>query len=70
MYLEFKDTFHYYNGHLDRWHNAVDMLNDYIDQNPNGINEVEIISYRVVYLPDKQFSQTCILARLIGVKKR
>ena len=70
MYLEFKDSFHFVNGHFERWNDAVDMLNDYIDQNPNGRNEVEIISYKVVYLPDKQLTQTCILAHLIEPIKR
>ena len=70
MYLEFKDSFHYVNGHFERWNNAVDILNDYIEQNTNGRNEVEIISYRVVYLPDKQTTQTCILAHFIEVVKR
>lgn len=63
MYLEFKDTFHYYDGHLDRWHNAIDKLNDYIKQHPN--ERVEVLSYNTVYLPDKHFSQTCILASAI-----
>lgn len=70
MYLEFKDSFRLVKGHFERWEDAVDMLNDYIEQNPNGRNEVEIISYKVVYLPDKEFSQTCILARFIKTVKR
>lgn len=70
MYLEFKDSFRLVKGYFERCEYAVDMLNDYIEQNPNGRNEVEIISYKVVYLPDKEFSQTCILARLIEPVKR
>ena len=68
MFLEFKDTFHYFNGHLERWHNAIDKLNDYIQQHKR--EHVEIISYKVVYLPDKQFSQTCILALAVEPIRR
>ena len=68
MYLEFKDTFHYHDGHLERWHNAVDKLNDYIKQHPNEC--VEVLFYNTVYLPDKHFSQTCILAHAVESIKR
>ena len=68
MYLEFKDSFHYVNGHFERWHNAVDMLNEYTQQHKKEC--VEVLSYKTVYLPDKQTTQTCILALTVEPIKR
>ena len=68
MYLEFKDTYKYHNGHSEPWLNAVDMLNEYIQQHRR--ESVEVLSYNTVYLPDKQITQTCILAHAIEPLKR
>lgn len=68
MYLEFKDTYQYHNGHSDLWLSAVDKLNEYINQHRR--ESVEVLSYNTVYLSDKQITQTCILALAVEPLKR